>query len=521
LDQWQKRGAIESPDGPQRIRGLAGSGKTVVLALKAAYLHAQHPEWNIGVTFSTRSLYAQFQDFIRRFSFEHSNDEPDWSKLRVLHAWGTPREPGIYSVLAAAHGLPVHDFSAAKAAWGRTDAFDGCCREVVAAAAQKRVAPLFDALIMDEAQDFPPSFFEMVYGHLDEPKRLIWAYDELQSLNETTMPPLAKLFGLGANGEPKVKLLNEHGKPHQDIILPVCYRNPPWTLSIAHALGFGIYRNGGGPSNLVQMFDEAGLWRDIGYEVAGGSLEPQAQVALQRRQDASPEFFARLLQPSDAFVAGKFDSEQAQAAWVAQEIAKNIREDELEPADILVIFPNPITVPNDSGPLVAALRELGIESHIAGVTSRRDQFFVEGSVTISGIYRAKGNEAPMVYLLSSDHCAQGPELLKRRNTAFTALTRSRAWVRMYGVGPRMDALLHEIQHIRDRGYRLEFTVPTDAELARMRSIHRDRTEGEKQNVEATADAAAALVEELQAGRVTLDDLPPKVRKQLARLLKEA
>ena len=29
LDQWQKRAAIESPNGPQRIRGLAGSGKTV------------------------------------------------------------------------------------------------------------------------------------------------------------------------------------------------------------------------------------------------------------------------------------------------------------------------------------------------------------------------------------------------------------------------------------------------------------------------------------------------------------
>ena len=31
LDRWQKVAAIESPEGPQRIRGLAGSGKTVVL----------------------------------------------------------------------------------------------------------------------------------------------------------------------------------------------------------------------------------------------------------------------------------------------------------------------------------------------------------------------------------------------------------------------------------------------------------------------------------------------------------
>ena len=32
LDKWQKIAALEIPDGPQRIRGLAGSGKTIVLA---------------------------------------------------------------------------------------------------------------------------------------------------------------------------------------------------------------------------------------------------------------------------------------------------------------------------------------------------------------------------------------------------------------------------------------------------------------------------------------------------------
>ena len=59
LDEWQKKAAFEIPEGPQRIRGLAGSGKTVVLALKAAYLHSQHPDWNIAVTFYTRSLSQQ------------------------------------------------------------------------------------------------------------------------------------------------------------------------------------------------------------------------------------------------------------------------------------------------------------------------------------------------------------------------------------------------------------------------------------------------------------------------------
>ena len=37
LDQQQNRAAIETVEGVQRIRGLAGSGKTIVLAIKAAY----------------------------------------------------------------------------------------------------------------------------------------------------------------------------------------------------------------------------------------------------------------------------------------------------------------------------------------------------------------------------------------------------------------------------------------------------------------------------------------------------
>jgi len=64
LDNRQSRAVIETVEGVQRIRGLAGSGKTIVLALKAAYLHAQHPEWKIAITFNTRSLKGQFRQLI-------------------------------------------------------------------------------------------------------------------------------------------------------------------------------------------------------------------------------------------------------------------------------------------------------------------------------------------------------------------------------------------------------------------------------------------------------------------------
>ncbi|NEQ75928.1 MAG: hypothetical protein F6K23_24575 [Okeania sp. SIO2C9] len=43
LDREQHKIAVQIPNGPQRIRGLAGSGKTVVMCMKAAWMHNKHP----------------------------------------------------------------------------------------------------------------------------------------------------------------------------------------------------------------------------------------------------------------------------------------------------------------------------------------------------------------------------------------------------------------------------------------------------------------------------------------------
>ena len=58
FDAEQRKAAINLINGPQRIRGLAGSGKTIILAMKAAYIHLQYPEKKILFTFYTKSLYS-------------------------------------------------------------------------------------------------------------------------------------------------------------------------------------------------------------------------------------------------------------------------------------------------------------------------------------------------------------------------------------------------------------------------------------------------------------------------------
>lgn len=514
LDRWQKKGAIECPEGPQRIRGLAGSGKTVVLALKAAYLHAQHPDWQIAVSFQTRSLYGQFRDLIRRFTFEHLGDEPDWKRLRVVHAWGSQGDPGLYSTITQGNDLPCRDFSYGKSKYLAAGAFEGVCQEALSALESSKPKELFDALLLDEAQDFGPNFCRLAYASLKAPKRFVWAYDELQSLKETSIPPVEELFGTDEEGEPLVKLRNMESQPQQDVILPICYRNTPWALSTAHALGFGVYRTEG----LIQMFDEPSLWADIGYEVVTGSLDAGSKVTLARRKDATPEFFADLMSPEDAVQCVAFESEAEQSAWVAKQIRTNLEKDELEPSDILVIFSNPVSVPTDAGPLIAQLRKYGIASHIAGVTRGPDEFFLSDSVVISGIYRAKGNEAPMVYVLGAQYCHQGWGMIRRRNILFTAITRSKAWVRVCGVGEGMQQLCDEWGRVGSNDFHLSFQVPTAEELQTLRKIHRDRTEDEIHRVEKSTKSLIEILALIEKEELTLEDLPRHVRRKMAKLL---
>src|SRR5690606_4373883 len=104
LDETQERVASETPDGPQRIRGLAGTGKTVLLARRAARMHAAHPDWDIGFVFYTRSLYQQVQSLIERCFRELTGEAPDFGKLRIWHAWGAINQTGFYREAALKWG---------------------------------------------------------------------------------------------------------------------------------------------------------------------------------------------------------------------------------------------------------------------------------------------------------------------------------------------------------------------------------------------------------------------------------
>ena len=156
LDNTQSKAVIETIDGVQRIRGLAGSGKTIVLALKAAYLHAQNPEWRIGVTFNTRSLKGQFQRLINTFTIA-AGREPDWENLRILNAWGAQGgsdRDGMYYEFCRAHDIAYFDFMSARRQFGRGGEFGSVCEHALGQVRESE--QLYDAILVDELRISPP-----------------------------------------------------------------------------------------------------------------------------------------------------------------------------------------------------------------------------------------------------------------------------------------------------------------------------------------------------------------------------
>lgn len=524
LDNLQSKAVIETADDVQRIRGLAGSGKTIVLALKAAYLYAQHPDWRIAVTFNTRSLKGHFRRLINNFSIEQTGEEPDWGVLRIVNAWGAPggvERDGIYHEFCRASEVEYLDFRAAQNMFGRGREFSGACEQALGQTRDRK--PLYNAMLVDEAQDFPPAFLRLCYEMLDDHKRLVYAYDELQNLSGSFLPPPEEIFGKNLDGTPRVRFdAPGPGEPRRDIILEKCYRNSRPVLVTAHALGFGIYRVPAKPctTGLVQMFDHPQLWEEIGYRLTSGELRPGSEVVLRRTEESSPRFLEEHSPIDDLIQFIQFETEEAQREWLIEAIKKNLQDDELRHDDIVVINPDPLTTRARVGPIRSALLDMGINSHLAGVDTDPDVFFRSevASVTFTGIFRAKGNEAGMVYIVNAQDCHSAWNLASIRNRLFTAITRSKAWVRILGVGDGMRRLVDEYNRLHSSHFELHFTYPTEEQRKQLMIVHRDMTTEERRRVRTREQSLSDLVADLESGNVYPEDLDEGLLAKLKDLL---
>ena len=182
---------------------------------------------------------------------------------------------------------------------------------------------------------------------------------------------------------------------------------------------------------------------------------------------------------------------------------------------------NPLKTKKAVGSIRANLFKQGINSHLAGIDTTPDIFFMpeNNSVAFTGIFRAKGNEAGMVYIINGQDCYDSfGSLATVRNQLFTAITRSKAWVRVLGVGENMKLLQQEFESVKNNNFQLKFEYPTEKLRKKLNIVNRDMTEAEKKKVRKVDNSLAELVNDLQTGSVQLDDLNPEQLKVLKQIL---
>ena len=479
-DTKQMEAILSDTKGIQRIRGMAGSGKTIVLARKAVELHMAHRDWTIVVTYSTRALRNQLVNLISKFySAKNDGAKYDKDKIKIMQAWGAATSLGVYYEICLRHGISPLNFSQAKNKYNKNIAFSKACLEAIKGI--KKFQKMYDCILIDEAQDFDKNFMNLCLNVLGEEKRLVYAYDELQKLNEETMPMPKEIFGQEISN---------------DTPLTVCYRNQANTIVTAHAIGMGLYRKNG----LIQIPGSSDVWETIGYTSDNKILEGES-VELYRTKETSPEL---LKCDSDEIIDFcKYDDFYKQGESLLKMIKENISKDQLLPSDIMIIDMDTIGASdnrNRFNKLMEQEEYKDISIHLAGTVSPED-FFRKDSIVYSTIYRAKGNEAYMVYIVNAQRCADSLTPKSDRNALFTAITRSKGWIRVLGYGEEMQLLCDEFEEIKKHDFKLYFEhYPTEEEQNELILNNQDLDKGAMSSLNNTRN----LINKLKADKKATD-----------------
>lgn len=459
-DGRQMEAILADASGIQRIRGMAGSGKTVVLARKAVELHTAHPDWDIVVTYSTRSLKNQLESLISRF-YAAKNDGAKYNdkKLRIMQSWGASSSPGVYYEICLRHGISPMNVREAKVKYGNSVLlFSKMCGDLLKEI--KDFHKMYDCILIDEAQDFDKNYLQLCLKILDQNQRLVYAYDELQKLNEEAMPNPEQIFG--------------HGVDH-DTPLTVCYRNQGRAIVTAHAIGMGLYRKEG----LLQMPGSSSVWDAIGYKT-DTPIQEGKEATLYRTTKTSPELLKVDQDEIIKFLG--YDDERSMYKELLSMIKIDLETDRLLPRDIMIIDMDTFGYGDNKIKLVNVMNSLNGKAvgddwnfdeklfpykfsiHMAGAANPED-FFRDDSVVYASVRRAKGNETFMVYIVNAQKCVNSLQRRSDRNGLFTAITRSKGWVRVLGYGEDMNVLKEEFAEIERQDFKLHFDrYPTADEL---------------------------------------------------------
>lgn len=421
---------------PQLIRGVAGSGKSVVLANNAARFinrrlkeaqenadSARNPR--VAIICFNRALVSFLREKTKS-SFEQQtlekppsgtidvnylngllfsmSDSPSNSKRGPLNyqRYGEDnKDPNIDATIATNYRQQLEYLAQTS-----PDLYDSL---------------LYDAIYVDEGQDFHVEQLQLLMM-LIRPnsetgeKNIVIFYDDAQNLYARPRPNWAQI-GIDIVGGRRSRVMKE------------CFRNSKEIVTFA----FNVLLGTKAPSEVRVQTRE---YADVAYLKTNGlveELDDRWKVNFAERPYMAPEVHLR-------------ENRHLEKTWIADQIYWLVDKEGVRPEDILVMFKHSREfsdlddyIGNKSGKIQGFVKPFGKNEN-----DKDAYIFRKNYLTISTTYGAKGYDAPVVFLVGADQFENSRE---GRASFYVGATRAKMLLFVTGVNAA-GSLIQEAQQVQ-------------------------------------------------------------------------
>ena len=416
-------------DSPRLVRGVAGSGKSVVLAnIVARYIHRRlkslempmfrEVEMSIAVTCFNRALVDFLKQKIRLAYKEQTLSEDIPASVLVVNHLNSL----MYTLKHDRHWpieyIPVSERENLGAEnWAKR------YREQIHNFATENpewyAASCFDAIFIDEGQDLDPEEYRLILdlikpNEVSGEKPVVIFYDDAQNIYGRSRP-VWRDVGINVVGE-------------RSFVMRECFRNTRQIVELAFNVLLGSQAL---PNQRVQTRTYA----DVNYLKERGVIEETGdhfRVGFAEREDKKPEIKC-------------FSDTYSEVTWLAEEVVRLIKDESVRPEDILVIFYRQSHFNyellkqkiNKSLPYLEFILPFGNSPD-------KDRYiFQPRKLTITNVYGAKGYDAPIVFVAGVDRFT-----LDKEGRAAFYVGATRAKLRLYVSGiDGGESLLREARQV--------------------------------------------------------------------------
>lgn len=396
LSQEQQRLSNLELDGkPRLVRGVAGSGKSLVLCnwlAKIARRTQDVKNFRIWAVYANRSLKKLLQQSIEaawkassKGQLFEAEDFP-WQNVSLLH---------VKDVLAGL--LPGADMS--------IDAFefdyDRAAEEFLHRQDAADRLPLCNALFIDEAQDMGPSTLKLLLSIVersdpedDNSRSAHIFYDNAQNIYGCRTPRWSE-FGVDMRG--RSTIMKESFRSTNPIT--------EFAVNMLHRLS---------PSSTRQ--DQAEL-------ISMGLIEPTERNGFEWLAVKYNHVFG----PKPIF--RKFASVEQELQSIGFHLKHLITKEGVSPEDICLIYNGPQAVELLESRLGPAMADIGVEISVQTSRSFQRQ---KNTLIVTTSHSFKGYEAEVVLIPCADHYVTGDNQILANNL-YVAMTRARSLLAVYSL----------------------------------------------------------------------------------------